>query len=182
MTAHYRHIKEAGPAVPIGHFPAKHPLPAKNIEEFARDVVIFTPVGRNLDAAISRARVDLPGLAGSEVVHRVMSHNPDSLWAIARRDNFDAAAAVPEGFVAFLMLNGQGLRRLLEGTFDASDPGPDLAVQPAPEAGGNLCVGDVGPGRTRRRHSLGFRKSLDADLQGRRSLCARRDRRRSAAP
>lgn len=122
MTAHYRHIKEAGPALPIGQFPAKHPLPARNIEEFARDVVIFTPVGKNLDAAIGRARIDLPGLAGSDVVHRVMSHNPDSLWAIARRKNFDAAVAAPEGFVAFLMLNKQGLRQLMQGTFDASNP------------------------------------------------------------
>lgn len=126
MTAHYRDIREAGPACLVDHFPAKHPLPAKNIEEFARDVVVFTPIGRNLDAAITRARVDLPGLAGAEVVHRVMSHNPDSLWAIARRENFDANTALAEGFVAFLMLNGEGVRRLLQGTFDASDPDLDL--------------------------------------------------------
>ena len=129
MTAHYRHIKEAGSAFPVGQYPAKHPLPAKNIEEFARNVVIFTPIGGNLDAAISRARIDLPGLAGSDVVQRIMSHNPDSLWGIARRENFEAATAVPEGFVAFLMLNEQGLRRLIEGTFDASNPDLGLLCQ-----------------------------------------------------
>ncbi len=79
-----------------------------------------------MDAVLKRARSDLPGLAGADVVRRVMSHNPDSLWAIARRDGFDASDPTTEGFVAFLMLNEEGLRKLLEGTFDASDP--DLAL------------------------------------------------------
>ncbi len=36
---------------------------------------------------MERARKDLPGLGETEVVHRVVSHNPDLFWAIARRKN-----------------------------------------------------------------------------------------------
>ena len=122
MTAHYRHIKEAGPALPIGQFPAKHPLPAQNIEEFARDVVIFTPMGR-ISTRRSAARGSIfPVWPVPRLCIALCRTTPILLWAIARRENFDAATAVPEGFVAFLMLNAQGLRQLMEGTFDASDP------------------------------------------------------------
>jgi len=126
MTAHVRGGPKGEPTIQPTIYPAKHLLPAENIESFAQDVVVFTPSGRNLEGLLSRARADLPGLAGADVVRRVMSHNPDSLWAIARRDGFDAGAPSVEGFVAFLMLNKEGLRQLVDGTFDASNPDPAL--------------------------------------------------------
>lgn len=122
MTAHVRIGTLGEPTLQPTIYPAKHPLPAENIESFARDVVVFTPNARELEGLLSQAERDLPGLAGSDVVRRVMTHNPDSLWAIARRDSFDAAAQQMEGFVAFLTLNQEGLRQLLEGSFDASNP------------------------------------------------------------
>jgi len=126
MTAHIRGITQGEPAYQVNLYPPKHPLPAKNIEEFADSVVVFSPVGNELDVVLNRARIDLPGLAGSDAVHRVMSHNPDSLWAIARRQDFKSARPTIDGFIAFLMLNKDGVRRLLAGTFDASNP--DLAL------------------------------------------------------
>jgi predicted GNAT family N-acyltransferase len=126
MTAHIRGSQTGEPIFQPTIYPAKHPLPATNLESFADDVVVFAPSGGNLDNLLARARIDLPGLAGAEAVRRVMSHNPDTLWAIARRDSFDAASPSVDGFVAFLMLNAEGLRRLVAGTFDASDP--DLAL------------------------------------------------------
>lgn len=126
MTAHIRGSQTGEPIFQPTIYPAKHPLPAKNIESFADDVVVFTPSGGDLDNLLARARIDLPGLAGAEAVRRVMSHNPDTLWAIARRDSFDAISPPIDGFVAFLTLNAEGLRRLVAGTFDASDP--DLAL------------------------------------------------------
>ena len=126
MTAHVRGSQTGEPILQPAIYPAKHPLPAKNIETFADDVVVFTQSGAELDSLLARARIDLPGLAGAEPVRRVMSHNPDSLWAIARRRSFDAAAPAVEGFVAFLTLNEEGLKRLVAGTFDASDPDPAL--------------------------------------------------------
>src|SRR6185312_11813307 len=126
MTAHVRGSQTGEPIFQPTIYPAKYPLPAKNIETFADDVVVFTQSGAALDNLLARARIDLPGLAGADAVRRVMSHNPDTLWAIARRRGFDAAAPAVDGFVAFLTLNADGLKRLVAGTFDASDP--DLAL------------------------------------------------------
>lgn len=64
--------------------------------------------------------------AATEVVHRVFRHNPDSLWAIARRENFAAGIASGEGYVAYLMLNQAGVDSLFNGTFSATDP--DLSL------------------------------------------------------
>ncbi|MGN6572368.1 MAG: GNAT family N-acetyltransferase [Pseudolabrys sp.] len=91
-------------------------------------MVVFTPVGNQIDGVVARARIDLPGLADTSVVYRVMSHNPDCLWAISKRRGFNAADPVIDGFIAFLMLNEEGRRRLIAGTFDASDPDPQLLV------------------------------------------------------
>jgi predicted GNAT family N-acyltransferase len=105
--------------------PAKHPLPARNIEDFARDVVVFTLDADDLGALMDRAKVDLPGLATTAAVLRVMAHNPDTVWGIARREEYSKAPR-PHGFIAFLMLNRKGVQRLMAGTFDASDPDIDL--------------------------------------------------------
>lgn len=126
MTAHVRVGQRGAPTLQPTIYPAKHPLPAQNIESFADDVLVFTPTADKLEDLLERARIDLPGLAGADVVRRVMSHNPDTLWAIARKEDFDAGTPSVQGFVAFLMLTKEGLRALLEGTFDASNP--DLAL------------------------------------------------------
>ncbi|MBB4041638.1 putative GNAT family N-acyltransferase [Microvirga flocculans] len=75
---------------------------------------------------IEKARRELPGLTGADVVHRVLSHNPDVLWALARRDRYSAADPKGEGFVALLPLNEAGLEQLVRGTFDASNPDTSL--------------------------------------------------------
>lgn len=139
MTAHVRDLSGAEKVFPEPLFPAKYPLPAANLEQSARDVVVFTPVGNQIDSVLARARIDLPGLADSEVVFRVMSQNPDSLWAISRRAGFDAADPAIDGFNAFLMLNEEGLRQLLAGTFDASDPDPGLLVSQNVKPAGIYC-------------------------------------------
>lgn len=120
MTAHSS-ILGLLPANPAAVHPARYPLPADNIEDFARDVVVFTLAAEDLDPLMDRARHDLPGLASRESILRIMAHNPDSVWGIARREK-SAEALLPEGFIGFLMLNRQGVRRLLAGTFDARDP------------------------------------------------------------
>jgi predicted GNAT family N-acyltransferase len=125
MTVHSTIIGAQPINAPAVH-PAKHPLPARNIEDFARDVVVFTLGAGDLGPLMDRAEVDLPGLASRETVLRVMAHNPDTVWGIARREAYARGALMPEGFIGFLMLNEQGLRRLIAGTFDASDPDTDL--------------------------------------------------------
>jgi len=88
--------------------------------------VLFIPTGIQIDALMNDARKAIGRLAANEVVHRVISHNPDTFWAIARRGRFRSSLPVGEGFVAYLMLNAAGLKGLLDGSFNAGDP--DLSM------------------------------------------------------
>lgn len=126
MTAHYPAPAGAAPTYPPAVHVARHPLPAENLADFAAHVVVFTLAATDLAPLLRRAEADLPGLAAPPAVLRVMAHNPDSVWGIARRDAYGAIQGAAEGFVGFLMLNDEGLRRLVAGTFDASEP--DLAL------------------------------------------------------
>jgi predicted GNAT family N-acyltransferase len=125
MTIHST-VFNALPIDPPAVHPAKHPLPARNIEDFAQNVVVFTLGAHDLGPLMNRAKIDLPGLASEEAVLRVMAHNPDTVWGIARREKYAGGESGPEGFIGFLMLNEEGLRHLIAGTFDASDPDKDL--------------------------------------------------------
>jgi predicted GNAT family N-acyltransferase len=126
MTAHDFQVTRAAQVLaPAGSRP-HHPLGEIDTTSLARRVVIFTPGPAEIGALLLRASRDLKALAGADVVCRVMSQNPDSLWAFARRDRFDAAAPKAEGFLALLMLNRQGMRELIAGTLDGSNPNPSL--------------------------------------------------------
>jgi predicted GNAT family N-acyltransferase len=103
-----------------------HALDVINPQRLARRLVVFTPTALEIDRLMDRAREDLPGLGPNEVVHRVVSHNPDSFWAIAHRERFSSMNRTAEGFQAFLMLNAAGLAQLLDGKFKATDP--DLSL------------------------------------------------------
>jgi predicted GNAT family N-acyltransferase len=105
---------------------AKHTLSELDIGRFGRRTVIFTPTAAAADRLLALARKEIRGLADARVIYRVLSHNPDVLWAIARRAVYDARIPEAEGFVAFLMLNKAGLKELAEGTLDRSNP--DLSL------------------------------------------------------
>jgi predicted GNAT family N-acyltransferase len=127
MTVHHRDLQGALAVPPPAVYPAKHPLPASNLAEFARDFVVFTPSAACLAKLIADASPDFEGrIASKAPVARIISHNPDSLWGITRKSNYDAENPVPDGFLAFLMLNSDGQRALIEGTFDASEPDLNL--------------------------------------------------------
>ncbi len=99
-----------------------HSLAQLSPQRLARRLVIYTPTAPEIDELLDRARRDLPEIGANEVVHRVVSHNPDTFWAIARRDRFTSRDRHAEGFQAFLTLNEAGLAQLLAGTFKATDP------------------------------------------------------------
>ena len=122
-------------AQPIGHSvfesaiperKAEHPLTELDVCQLAKRVIIFTPTGAAVDSLVAMAKRDIPGIADPALVQKVVTHNPDSLWAITRRDRYDSTSPVAEGFVAFLMLNAEGMRRLAEGTLDRR--APDLSL------------------------------------------------------
>src|SRR5438045_3793386 len=78
--------------------PARFPLD-KLDNQLSERLVVFTPSGTQVDALIDLARKAIPRLADNSVVHRVVSHNPDALWAIARRSHYKSAIGVGEGLV-----------------------------------------------------------------------------------
>jgi predicted GNAT family N-acyltransferase len=127
MTAHDRHIALTAQAIRTGQKPS-HRLNKLDTQKFAKRLVVFMPRGDEIDALVARVQKDL-NVAGSRIVRRVVSHNPDCLWAIARRECFDASVSSGEGLMAFLMLNRAGMLRLFDGSFDASDPDLSLLAQ-----------------------------------------------------
>src|SRR5690242_4839535 len=108
--------------------PTRFPLDGLNNDMSERRVV-FTPTGSQVDALIDLARKAIPRLADNSIVHRVVSHNPDTLWGIARRSRYTSSAPEGEGLVAYLMLNDAGLKSLLQGTFNAADPDLSMIVR-----------------------------------------------------
>jgi predicted GNAT family N-acyltransferase len=124
-----------------------HNLAVISPQRLARRLVIYTPTAPEIDELLDRARRDLPEMGANEVVHRVVSHNPDTFWAIARRDRFSSKTRRAEGFQAFLMLNEAGLAQLIAGTFRAVDPELSLlATQNEKPAGIYVwCIHARGP-------------------------------------
>ena len=108
--------------------PARHNLASLDPSKWGKRLLAFAPTGATIDHIVEKSRAALGPVASLEVVHRVVSHNPDSFWAICRRSRFDSRNPEAEGFLCFLMLNKEGLRRLADGTLNRLDPDPALLV------------------------------------------------------
>lgn len=115
---------------------ARHPLSRLSIEKFARRLVVYTPTSEEVSALLQRARRDIAQLTTNEVVYRVISHNPDCFWAVARRSKYSAEKREAEGFFAFLMLNELGVRRLLDGTLNTKNPDPSVLTSQSEKPAG----------------------------------------------
>lgn len=100
----------------------RHDILDLDIATLSRRFVIFTPSGPMIRELVELGRREIGAVASAELVERAVTHNPDNLWAAARRSRFDAANPKAEGFFAFLMLNEEGFRRLGEGTFNGANP------------------------------------------------------------
>jgi len=92
------------------------------LSQLSRRTVIFTPNGAGIAALMDAAREDIPGLTKNEIVQAVATHNPDTFWAIARRDRFSVAEPKGDGFLAVLPLTHEGTQRLLDGRLDTKNP------------------------------------------------------------
>ena len=90
--------------------------------QLARRTVIFTVDAAGIASLMDAARDDIPGLTSNGIVQAVANHNPDTFWAIARRDHFDIASPRGEGFLAVLPLTHEGTRGLVEGRLDTRNP------------------------------------------------------------
>jgi predicted GNAT family N-acyltransferase len=126
MTIHHPELAFRSDAQLDARLRPRHALQDLKISELGRKFVVFTPGGATIEAMVAAATRTIGNVATPDCVRRIISHNPDNIWAIARRARYDAGNPVAEGFFAFLMLNADGLRQLGEGTFNGADP--DLSL------------------------------------------------------
>jgi predicted GNAT family N-acyltransferase len=120
MTIHAR--DEAFGPESVATRPRRHAILELNLAELSKRYVIFTPSGKTIEDLTTLGAREIGAVASPAIVNRAVTHNPDNLWAVARRSRFDAANPVAEGFYAFLMLNTEGMKRLGEGSFDGANP------------------------------------------------------------
>ncbi len=99
-----------------------HSLDRMTILQMARRTVIFTVDASGIASLMDAARADIPGLTSNAIVQAVANHNPDTFWAITKKDHFDITSPKGEGFFAVLPLTHQGLRGLLDGSLDTRNP------------------------------------------------------------
>src|SRR6266550_2868153 len=145
MTAHDPRIVQFAAREVRTPRPVRFPL--DNLENaLGERLVVFTPTGTQVDALVDLARKAVGRLAANSVVHRVISHNPDTLWAIARRNQYTSSAATGEGLVAYLMLNDAGMKSLLDGSFNAADPDLSMIVRQHEKPAGIYVWGIHAPG------------------------------------
>jgi len=143
-----------------------HPLSELDPRRLARRLVVFRPDPQDVPRLLREAEARMGALASSEVVNAVGAHNPDSLWAIARRANLDPAQPRGEGFVGFLFLNGKGLKALAENTFDGFNP-PLSLLTPSGERPAGIYVWAIySPGVLSAAIALLFEKLSEPPYDG----------------
>ena len=134
------------------------PLDGDAILQLARRLVVFTPNGAQIASLMDKARKAIPMLTSAEVVQRVVTHNPDCFWGIARRDNFDINNPVAEGYYSFLPLTKEGLRGLVDGTLNRRDPPLSLVTAQNEKPAGVYIWHVYAPGQLSAAVTLACRK------------------------
>lgn len=122
MNAHVRRVTQVAENPENAVRPARYHLGSPESSKVSQRFVVFSPTPEDIDRLLPQARADMGGGAPTEVVHRVFRHNPDCMWAIARRDSFSAGVTRAEGYVAFLMLNQAGMDALFDGILKPANP------------------------------------------------------------
>jgi predicted GNAT family N-acyltransferase len=102
--------------------PATFSLDRMTALQLAKRTVIFNVDAASIASLIDAAREDIPGLTSNQMFQSVANHNPDTFWAIAKRDRFDIASPKGEGFLAVLPLTHEGTRRLIDGRLNTKKP------------------------------------------------------------
>lgn len=136
-------IKNAASGAPCA---AKHPLGQLDSNRFAKHLVIFRPDDAGVADIMEKARLAIPGLADTAIVQRVVRHNPDCMFVIARKRKFDAACPRGDGFVAMLPLNVSGLHQLAINTLNTADPDPKFLAKAGERPAGLYIWATFAPG------------------------------------
>lgn len=124
----------------------KRRLDQLDSSRLARYLVIFRAHPETLERLVSLARPHIPGMAEDCTVRRVVAHNPDCVWAVARKRTFEPSAPIGEGFFAMLPLTAKGLHQLALKTFNGADPDLALIAKPGEKPAGIYMWGTYAPG------------------------------------
>jgi predicted GNAT family N-acyltransferase len=116
--------------------PATFSLDRMTALQLAKRTVIFNVDAASIASLLDAAREDIPGLTSNKIVQAMANHNPDTFWAIARRDHFDIASPKGEGFLAVLPLTHEGTRRLVDGRLDTRNPDISFVARQAERPAG----------------------------------------------
>jgi hypothetical protein len=109
-----------------GNRSSAHSLDRMTALQLAKRTVIFTVDAAGIASLVDKARQDIPGLTSNKMFQTVANHNPDTFWAITKKDHFDIASPKGEGLFAVLPLTHEGMRGLIDGSLDTRNP--DISV------------------------------------------------------
>jgi predicted GNAT family N-acyltransferase len=124
----------------------KYKLDALDAARVAKNLVLFHPTESMLRELMVKASETIPGLADPADVLRVMDHNPDCVFAVARKSKFNPAAPAGEGFIAMLPLNDLGMRLLALDALNASSPNTKFLAKPGERPAGIYWWAIFAPG------------------------------------
>jgi predicted GNAT family N-acyltransferase len=108
--------------------------------------VLFRPTAQVVEQLMARARLAIPGLAATADVQRVVRHNPDCLFAVARKSKFNPDAPTGEGFFAMLPLNALGLQLLALDALNTRSPDVRFIAKPGERPAGIYMWCVLAPG------------------------------------
>lgn len=100
-----------------------------SVQRLCRRLVVFNPAQDQIVEMVDRARQDLPTLTDSQIIKKVAVHNPDSFWAVQKKNSYSNGNTKPEGFIALLLLNEDGVSALLSGELDRKNPPLEMLVE-----------------------------------------------------
>jgi len=125
---------------------SRHQFEQLDAARLARKLMIYHADGDAIDRLIPVANRRIGGLASTSVVRRVAAHNPDSVWAIARKSTNGSTSQIAEGFIASLFLSERGLKGLANRSFDPTNPDISLLVKPGERPAGIYLWATYAPG------------------------------------
>jgi len=159
MTDYPLHLVRTGPQTAACK--PKHPLGDLQADRVAKHLVLYRPREQDIDAVVDRGRATIPGMTDTAVARKVIAHNCDCLWAIARRRSFRPESPVGEGFIAMLPLNAAGLSQLAANIFDARNPDLNLIAPRGERPAGIYIWATYAPGTLAAAVAL-FMKEMSA--------------------
>ncbi|HEY4078842.1 MAG TPA: GNAT family N-acetyltransferase [Rhizomicrobium sp.] len=129
---------------PVQH--GKHQLDELDAARVARHLIMFRPTETALTNLVAAARLSIPGLAAIEDALRVVRHNPNSVFAVARKSKFRGENPEGEGFFAMLPLNEIGMQLLAMDVLNTSAPDTRFIAGEGERPAGIYMWGVFAPG------------------------------------